>query len=93
MWFSFDMKESRELTGITLRCEASPADYPRSYTLEASHDGKQWKQVVSPQKGNSPVTDILLPATKTRFVRINQIGLADGKYWSIHQLEVYAKAE
>jgi hypothetical protein len=49
--------------------------------------------VVSPQKGSSPVTDILLPATKTRFVRINQIGLADGKHWSIHQLDVYAKAE
>jgi len=93
MWFSFDMKESRELTGITLRCEGSPADYPRRYTLEVSDDGEQWKQVVSPQKGNSPVTDILLPATKTRFVRINQIGLADGKHWSIHQLDVYAKAE
>ena len=87
------MKESRKLTGVTLRCEGSPADYPRRYSLEVSDDGEQWKQVVSPQKGISPVTDILLPETKTRFVRINQIGLADGKHWSIHQLDVYAKAE
>lgn len=93
MWFAFDMGEQKELTSITLRCERSPDDYPRTYSVEISNDGENWSEIVSSTRGTTPVTDILLPPTKTRHVRINQNGKSRGKHWSIHQLEVYAKAK
>ncbi|MEZ5326070.1 MAG: discoidin domain-containing protein [Verrucomicrobiales bacterium] len=91
MWFAFDMGDPREVTSITLHCESSPDDYPRSYAVEVSDDGEHWKEIVAnTQNSKEPATDILLPPTKTRHVRINQNGKADGKFWSIHQLEVFA---
>ena len=91
MWFAFDMGDTRELTSITLRAEESPDDYPRSYAVEVSDDGAHWQEIVATtQSSKSPVTEILLPPTKTRHVRITQNGRADGKFWSIHQLEVFA---
>jgi hypothetical protein len=90
MWFAFDMKEERVLNSITLRCEGSSDDYPRRYSVEVSADGESWNQIVAPTVGTSPVTDILFPSIKTRHVRITQLGQAEGKFWSIHQLEVFA---
>lgn len=91
MWFAFDMKQPRELTSITLRCDGSPADYPRAYSVESSDDGKHWKVIASKRNGSNVVTDIVVPPTTTRHVRITQHGKANGKHWSIHQLEVFAK--
>ena len=42
--------------------------------------------------GAGGVTDILLPATKTRHVRLEQHGRSNGKFWSIHRLEVYGQS-
>ncbi|MGI9239252.1 MAG: discoidin domain-containing protein, partial [Verrucomicrobiales bacterium] len=91
MWFSFDMREPRELTAITLHTENSPHDYPREYQVEISQDGESWTELVSQRSGSGVVTDIVLPATQTRHVRISQHGRSNSKYWSIHQLEVFAR--
>ena len=91
MWFAFDMKNERELSGITLHTERSPADYPREYSVQVSTDGKDWKEILAKRSGSGVVTDIILPPTKTRHVRIEQHGKSRGKHWSIHQLEVFAK--
>ncbi|MGY8687613.1 MAG: discoidin domain-containing protein, partial [Verrucomicrobiales bacterium] len=91
MWFAFDMKQPRQLSSLTLRCERSSDDYPREYAVETSLDGKEWKEVVPRRSGQGVVTDILLPSAEVRHVRINQHGRSNGKHWSIHQLEVFAK--
>lgn len=90
MWFSFDMKGEREVSGITLHTEGSPADYPRTYSVQVSKDGKKWTEVLAKRGGTGVITDIILPPTKTRYVRIDQHGKSPGKHWSIHELEVFA---
>ena len=89
MWFGFDMGEPSVLSSVTLRCEKSPADFPRLYSVEASLDGRSWTEVVAKREGHDVVTDIILGAEPVQHVRIRQHGRANGKHWSIHQLEVY----
>jgi len=91
MWFRFDMGKRRKLTGITLHTEGSPADYPREYTVEVSNDARHWVEIVAKRTGSGPVTDIVFPEIERQYVRISQHGKANGKHWSIHQLEVFAK--
>ncbi|MFP6905493.1 MAG: discoidin domain-containing protein [Verrucomicrobiota bacterium] len=91
MWFSFDMKKPLKLDTVILDSSKSPLDYPRDWTLHVSDDGKKWSEPVASGKGRSAVTEILLPGITTRYVRINQHGKSNGKYWSIHNLEVYGK--
>lgn len=90
MWFTFDMGEVREISSIVLDCQKSAMDYPRSFSVEISDDGKNWSKPIAEGLGEGPVVDILLPEVSTRHVRIRQHGIAEGKYWSIHKLEVYA---
>ena len=91
MWFAFDMGNERELTSLVLDSSQSADDYPRQYSVEISSDGKQWSKPVASGKGENSILEIVLPATKTRHVRISQHGHSRGKHWSIHQLEVYAQ--
>lgn len=90
MWFSFDMGEPRKLTSIVLDATPSSDDYPRAYSVEISADNKSWKTVVAKTAGSTPVTDIILPGEPARYVRVSQHGESPGKYWSIHELGVYA---
>ena len=91
MWFSFDMGRERELSSIVLDSEGSAFDYPREYSVEISDDGKTWSDPIVQATGDTPTIDIVLPNVQTRHVRISQHGYAQGKFWSIHELEVYGK--
>ena len=74
---------------MTLDATRSAFDYPRNYTVEISDDGEHWSQPILQGTGNSPVLELVLPPIETRHVRISQHGRATGKYWSIHELEVF----
>ena len=89
MWFQFDMGEPHSLSSIVLDAGTSTDDYPRSYQVQLSKDGKTWSDPVAEANGTSPATDIVLPATPVQQIRITQTGRARGKFWSIHNLEVY----
>lgn len=91
MWFAFDMGEAKEITSIVLDCQASAFDYPRQYSVEISDDGKTWSDPIVSGQSDNPMLDMMLPGIKTRHVRISQHGFAEGKFWSIHKLEVYTK--
>jgi mono/diheme cytochrome c family protein len=91
MWFAFDMGHERSLRSIVLDSSGSTSDYPREYSVDFSTDGTQWNQVVTKTGGSDAITGIVLPAEKTRYVRINQHGRSPDKFWSIHELEVYAQ--
>ena len=75
---------------MVLRLDASGSnnDFPRSYKLELSADGQNWGKPVATGEGESALTEIKLPATKTKFLRVTQTGTAPGKFWSIHELDV-----
>ena len=91
MWFSFDMGKPHEISAITLHSEGSPDDYPREYSIEISDDGNAWREILAARSGSGPATDIVLPPNRTRHVRIRQHGQSNSKFWSIHELEVFAK--
>ncbi len=89
MWFTFDMGEAKKITSIVLDCQNSSMDFPRSFSVEISDDGKSWSPPVAEGLGEGSVIDIMLPEVETRHVRISQHGIAEGKFWSIHKLEIY----
>ncbi|MBT5925165.1 MAG: hypothetical protein HOH33_00955 [Verrucomicrobia bacterium] len=91
MWFAFDMGQEHELTSLVLDSSRSRDDYPRQYSVEVSDDGQHWSKPIIEGHGQSSVFEIVLPLTRTRHLRISQHGRASGKYWSIHELEVYTK--
>lgn len=91
MWFAFDMGQELELTSLVLDSSRSKDDYPRQYSVEISEDGQHWSEPIAKGYGQNAVLQIVLPPTKTRHVRISQHGRASGKFWSIHELEVYTK--
>ena len=91
MWFAIDMKSPYVTNTVVLDSTGSPDDYPRQYTVHVSDDGKNWSKPIVSGKGSGPVTQIVLPGIQTRYLRINQHGRSNGKYWSIHSLEIYGK--
>ena len=93
MWFQVEVPEVTRLSGVTLDTSASPNDYPRRYEVSVSGDGSRWSKPVAEGNGNSPVTEIRFAPTDARFVRITQLGKADGNFWSIHEIRVQAEPE
>ena len=91
MWFAFDMGREQEITSLVLDCTRSADDHPREWSVEVSRDGKNWSKPIAEGRGSRSVTEIVIPPTKTRHLRISQHGRAPGKFWSIHNLEVYSK--
>jgi beta-glucosidase len=91
MWFAFDMGHERPLRSLVLDSSGSTSDYPREYSVDFSTDGTQWNQVVTKTADSDAITDIVLPAEKTRYGRINQHGRSPDRFWSIDELEVYTQ--
>jgi hypothetical protein len=90
MWFLIELPREQEIAGLELDADKSVADYPRGYTVELSSDGQAWSKPVATGKGEAALTDISFPATKARFIRINQTGSVSGLFWSIHEVNVFA---
>ncbi|MEX2380836.1 MAG: HEAT repeat domain-containing protein, partial [Opitutales bacterium] len=87
-WFLLDFGAPTEVRRIVLDAAGSANDYPRGYevfisnTLEASGDP------VVVGEGSGSVTEISLPPTPGRYLRIVQTGQAPGLFWSIHNIEI-----
>jgi hypothetical protein len=93
MWFQIELPQETEIVGLQLDSTKSANDYPRGYTVQLSSDGQAWAKPVATGKGSGAVTDIMFPATRTKFIRITQTGEVKGNFWSIHELNIFtAKA-
>jgi mono/diheme cytochrome c family protein/glucose/arabinose dehydrogenase len=90
MWFQVELPEAVTISGLQLDAGDSSQDFPRGYKVELSDDGRAWGEPVATGKGRGAVTDIFFPPAKGRFIRIAQTGSADGLYWSIHELNIFA---
>ena len=89
-WFQIELPAETSIAGLRLDCAKSGSDYPRGYKVELSADGTKWTPVAN-GKGTSPITEIVFPAAKAKFVKITQTGAVNGKFWSIHELAVLAR--
>ena len=90
MWVQIEFPKVSRISSISLDAAKSKDDYPRRYEVQVSDDGKKWSNPLAKGKGNAALTEINLPATETKFVRITQTG-KHRLYWSIHELNVHGK--
>lgn len=87
-WYMVDMKKDNTFNEIILDVAASPFDSPAGYNVYVSVDGINWGTPLATGIGSDGMTIIPLPATTTRYLKIEQTG-AKGNYWSIHELYVF----
>jgi len=92
MWVQVELPALSGVNRILLDSGGSSRDYPRGYKVEASVDGKKWSKPLAKGSGRNPVTDIIFPTTKVKYLKITQTGLAPGLFWSIHEMQIYGKA-
>jgi mono/diheme cytochrome c family protein len=90
MWLQIELPAETTIGGLELESNKSPNDYPRGYTVELSSDGQKWSKPVAKGKGSLPDTVIQFPPAKAKFIRITQTGAQKGKYWSVHELNIFA---
>ncbi|MEQ2008417.1 MAG: discoidin domain-containing protein, partial [Limisphaerales bacterium] len=88
MWVQVELPAETAITGLRLDATGSGGDYPRGYKVELSGDGQTWGKPVATGAGKTAFTEIKLPPTKTKFIRITQTGSVKGLFWSIHELDV-----
>ncbi len=100
-WFELDLGTAAELHGLTLRLGSSPADYPRGLRVEATTDLRTWTTVFENDEVNVPLLSLLKPGQAfveipfgpvgARALRLVQTGRDKEFYWSIYEIEVWAK--
>lgn len=92
---TLDMGAVQTVSKIVLDSTASPNDYPRGYTLEASTDGQTWHEAAratgaeAAAANQQGVLTITFPAAATRYLRITNQGASPNAFWSIHELSVF----
>lgn len=67
-WLSLDFQQAREYGGLTIQWD--PIAPARAFEVEVSDDGEQWTQVYSAQQAAGPRSYIYLPATESRYLRL-----------------------
>jgi len=91
MWFQIELPETMEVSGLRLDSAGSPLDYPSGYEVTVSVDGKSWSSPLVKGQGTQPLTEIYFSGVKAKLIKIVQTGRRPGKYWSIHDLQIYGK--
>lgn len=87
-WFQIDLGYDTDIETVMLDAGPIGNDYPRSYELYVSADGKEWGVPVVTGKGAQKIFTIKLPPTHGRYLKIVQTGSSPGNFWSISELRV-----
>lgn len=90
-WFQVDLGEEKTVYRVVLDAAKSGSDYPREVRVDYSLDGKEWTGPIGAITGDKVVTSVVLLPTKTRFLRIRQLGNEDTYWWSIYDLKVFGE--
>jgi len=91
MWFQIELPETMEVSGLRLDSAGSALDYPSGFEVAVSVDGKSWSSPLVKGQGTQPLTEIYFNGVKAKLIKIVQTGRRPGKYWSIHDLQIYGK--
>jgi endoglucanase Acf2 len=86
-WLAVDLGQVRSVRRLVLRWENAHA---RSYRIDVSDDGANWKTVHEQPNCRGKVEEIALPsAAKARYVRMQGLTRAGGYGYSLFALEVF----
>jgi len=92
--FTLTLTAADTISGITLDCGDKMDDYPRSYEVFLSSDGKDWGTAVAKGKGKRGITKITFSGKKACCVKIVQTTAIKNndrrnkKPWSIAEISV-----
>ncbi|MDA7916235.1 discoidin domain-containing protein [Verrucomicrobia bacterium] len=89
MWVTVELPTLKSVYSIRLDSALSSSDYPRGYTVESSKDGQTWDNLITKGKGTTAITEISFEPIMTKHLRISQTGSVVGKFWSIHELDIF----
>jgi hypothetical protein len=88
MWFKIELPKEQNMAELSF--ESSENEFPKSFSVSVSSDGKTWKKV-GEGKGISKLNTLRLEAQNTtRFIRI-QTTLKSESPWSMKKLTLYAR--
>ena len=88
MWLQIELPSAVNIETLIMDTTKSPNDFPAKYTVSFSMDGKTW-ETTPLQDGTPSLTTLFTPATKARFIKINQKGASKSYFWSIHELRLF----
>jgi len=88
IWFALDLRAEKTIRRIALvGNQLKPADYVREYEVYISNDPAKWGKPVVTGKGTGTISEIAVPPTTGRYVRIASTGSA-GHNWSIYEIQI-----
>jgi F5/8 type C domain len=90
-WLAIDFGQPREFGGLTIRWE--PGRTPARFTVEDSEDGRDWKTARSVEGAGGQRSDLLLPESEARFVRLRFLAPGGGSGYGIREVTVRSLAE
>ncbi|MEO3842013.1 discoidin domain-containing protein [Streptomyces sp. B22F1] len=84
-WLSVDLGERTTFTHVQLAWEAA---FARSYAIQVSDDGQDWRTVYETTAGNGGIDDLEVSGTG-RYVRMNGTARGTGYGYSLYEFGVY----
>jgi len=88
MWFKIELPKEQNIAELSF--ESSENEFPKSFSVSVSPDGKTWRKV-GEGKGINKLNTLRLEAQNTtRFIRI-QTTLKSESPWSMKKLTLYAR--
>ncbi|MCM8530481.1 MAG: discoidin domain-containing protein [Lentisphaeraceae bacterium] len=91
MWFQVELPTAQDITAINIDSGPSQNDFPKSYSVEVSLDGKNWTTALQKRSGQTALTEIKLSGQTAKFIKITLHEKKNGKYWSIHAMDILAR--
>lgn len=88
-WFELDLGGVQSFDEVVLDAAASSQDFARSYEIQVSDDGAEWRPIA--RGSGQTVTTARFPTVEARYLRIVNDS-SSGSWWSIHELNLFGHA-
>ncbi|MFE1350338.1 discoidin domain-containing protein, partial [Streptomyces sp. NPDC058757] len=88
-WLQVDLGASKQLSRAVLTWEAA---YGKSYELQASENGTDWRTVTAVSAGDGGTDEVALSGTG-RYVRVNGLTRGTGYGYSLWEFQVYGSTD
>ena len=88
-WIQVELPAETALSGLRLDQWKAQGDWPKTYRLEVSLDGKKWTRL-DEASGLPGATEKFFPPTPARFVKVTLTTGHREKHWTIYELDLFA---
>ncbi len=87
-FYQINFNSNKTFDRILLETAANRFDYPRNYTIQVSDDGRNFRNVASGTPDGNPQTLITFAQQTAQYLRIEQNGSDNRRWWSIHEMTI-----